>query len=94
MNASIDPILRLRDALRASGKTRSTWYADIAAGLAPRPVSIGARAVGWPCSELQALNKARVAGRSDAEIRRLVDQMHAARVKGFDIASSDLRIGT
>lgn len=72
-------MLRLRDVLRLCGKSRSTWYADIASGLAPRPVSLGKRAVGWPASELQALNKARIAGKGNKEIRRLVDQLHAAR---------------
>ena len=45
----------------------------------PRPVSLGPRAVGWPASEVAALNTARIAGKSDAEIRDLVASLQAAR---------------
>jgi prophage regulatory protein len=43
------------------------------------PVQIGARAVGWPDSELEALNAARIAGKTDDEIRALVVKLEAAR---------------
>jgi prophage regulatory protein len=42
-------------------------------------VKIGARAAGWPASEVQALNAARIAGKSDDEIRELVLKLEAAR---------------
>jgi prophage regulatory protein len=37
------------------------------------------RAVGWPSEEVQALNAARIAGKSDEEIRALVVKLEAAR---------------
>ena len=72
-------ILRRRQAEAASGYRRSTIYLRIRQGLWTRPVHLGARAVGWPAHEIEALNSARVAGKSDEEIRRLVAQMEAAR---------------
>lgn len=45
----------------------------------PRPVRLGERAVGWPASEVAALNAARIAGKTDQEIRALVVKLEAAR---------------
>ena len=46
------------------------------------PVAIGQRSVGWPSNEVQAINSARIAGKSEADIRTLVNQLHAARCAG------------
>jgi prophage regulatory protein len=62
-----------------SGYSRSTIYWRIAQGLWTRPVKLGARASGWPASEVEALNSARIAGKTDDEIRALVSALHAAR---------------
>lgn len=72
-------ILRLSAVLRERARSRSMHYLDIQQGLFTRPVQIGLRAVGWPASEVAALNAARIAGRSDAEIRELVARLEAAR---------------
>lgn len=72
-------ILRLPVVLRERGRSRSAHYLDIQQGLFTRPVSIGLRAVGWPSSEVEALNAARIAGKSDEEIRDLVVKLEAAR---------------
>jgi len=42
-------------------------------------VSLGGRAVGWPSDEIDTLNAARIAGKSDDEIRELVGKLEAAR---------------
>lgn len=73
------PILRLRQVLAATGHSRSTIYAYIASGLWPRPVILGARAVGWPAAEVAALTAARIAGKTEQEIRALVAGLVAAR---------------
>jgi len=62
-----------------SGLSRSTIYLRIAEGLWTKPVSLGVRAVGWPSDEVDALNAARIAGKSDDEIRELVTKLEAAR---------------
>lgn len=72
-------ILRLPTVLRERGRSRSAHYLDIQQGLFTHPVSIGARAVGWPEPEVATLNSARIAGKSDAEIRALVSQLEANR---------------
>ena len=56
-------ILRRKQAEAASGYSRSTIYLRIAQGLWTKPVLLGARAVGWPASEIEALNAARIAGK-------------------------------
>jgi prophage regulatory protein len=72
-------ILRLPDIKTITGLSRSTIYLRIEQGAFPKPVSLGGRAVGWPASEVAALNAARIAGRSDAEVRELVMKLEAAR---------------
>ena len=72
-------ILRLPAVLRERARSRSAHYLDIQQGLFTHPVHIGLRAVGWPASEVAALNAARIAGKTEAEIRELVRQLETAR---------------
>jgi prophage regulatory protein len=72
-------ILRLPTVLRERGRSRSSHYLDIQEGLFTHPVSIGSRAVGWPSDEVAALNAARIAGKTDEQIRALVVALEAAR---------------
>ncbi len=74
-----NPILRLPATLLERGRSRSAHYLDIQQGLFTKPVNIGLRAVGWPASEVAALNAARIAGKTEAEIRELVVKLEAAR---------------
>jgi prophage regulatory protein len=48
-------------------------------GLFTPPVPLGSRSVGWPAYEVEAINTARIAGKSDAEIRALVAELEAKR---------------
>ncbi len=73
-------ILRRKQVEAESGYSRSTIYLRISQGLWPKPVAIGARSVGWPAGEVAALNAARIAGKTEADIRRLVADLHADRV--------------
>lgn len=72
-------LLRLPAVKGESGLSRSTIYLRIGQGLWTRPVSLGARAVAWPDAEVQALNAARIAGKTDTEIRQLVQRLHERR---------------
>ena len=72
-------IVRRRQVEAATGYSRSTIYWRIEQGLLPKPVRLGARAVGWVASEVNAVNLARIQGRSDDEIRTLVETLHADR---------------
>ena len=75
----LQTIHRLPAVKSESGLSRSTIYLRIAQGLWTKPVSLGARAVGWPSSEVAAINAARIAGKSDDEIRALIVKLEAAR---------------
>ena len=73
-------ILRLPDVKRVLGhRADASVYNAIRAGLFTAGVAIGQRAKGWPDYEAQAIATARVAGKSDAEIRELVKVLHARR---------------
>ena len=72
-------IWRLPTALAETGKTRSPWYQDIQRGLMTEPVKLGPRTAGWPADEVRAISQARIAGKTEAEIRALVDRLHKAR---------------
>jgi len=72
-------IYRLPAVKSASGYSRSTVYLRITQGLWTKQVSLGPRCVGWPEHEVAALNAARIAGKSDDEIRALVVKLEEAR---------------
>ena len=72
-------ILRMPSVKSESGLSRSTIYLRVLQGLWTKPVSLGARAVGWPSDEVEAINAARIAGNTDDEIRVLVKELEAAR---------------
>jgi len=75
----IQQILRLPNVISDTGLSRSTIYLRISQGLWPKPVSLGARAVGWPATEVEAVNAARIAGKSDDEIQELITKLEMAR---------------
>ena len=75
----METMLRCPAVTAAIGDSRSTLYPRIAEGLFVPPVRIGRRSVAWPSSEVEAVNAARIAGKSEDEIRTLVDRLRAAR---------------
>ena len=75
-------ILRLPETKRVLGhRSDASIYNAIREGLFTRGVAIGQRAKGWPDYEVDALISARIAGKSDAEIRELVTRLHAKRLE-------------
>ena len=75
----VTQILRLPTVKADSGYSRSTIYLRIDQRLWTKPVKLGARSVGWPANEVAALNAARIAGKSNEEIRTLVEKLEASR---------------
>ncbi len=60
--------LRLPEVLARTGLSRSTIYVRLEQGRFPRPVSLGARAVGWIESEVEEWMRQRIEkSRSNAE---------------------------
>ena len=54
-------------------------YAMVKSGLLTPPIKLTQRASAWVESEVLAINAARIAGKSDEEIRNLVRQLISAR---------------
>lgn len=57
----------------------STLYLHVSQGILPKPISLSSRARGWPASEIDAIVAARIAGRTEDQIKALVITMTAAR---------------
>ena len=75
-------ILRLPEVKRVLGhRADASVYNAIRVGLFTNGVAIGQRAKGWPDYEVNAINAARVAGKSESEIRELVKALHAKRAE-------------
>jgi len=74
-----ETLLRLPAVLGLRGVGRSTHYNDVTTGLFTRPVPLGPRSRGWPASEVNAINGARIAGKSEEEIKRLVKRLETKR---------------
>ena len=64
---------------RVGHKSDASVYNAIREGLFTRGVAIGQRAKGWPDYEVSQINAARIAGKTEAEIRELVKTLHAKR---------------
>ncbi|MFC4296187.1 helix-turn-helix transcriptional regulator [Novosphingobium tardum] len=72
-------LLRLPNVMGATGLSRAGVYSYVSKGLLPKAVKIGERASAWPESEIAAINAARIAGKSDDDIRRLVADLESQR---------------
>ena len=70
---------RLPAVLDKSGYPRSTLYLKISQGLWTKPVKLGLRSSGWPSTDTDTINAARIADKSDDEIRAIVAKLEAAR---------------
>jgi prophage regulatory protein len=76
---SSNRLLRMPDTRAVTGLGRSTVYRLVSQGLFPPPVKLGPRSVAWPAGEVEAINAARIAAKSDDDIRLLVKRLMAAR---------------
>ena len=75
-------ILRMPAVKAETGhRSHASIYNAIRDGLFTTGVAIGQRAVGWPDFEVSALVSARIAGKSETEIRELVKRLHAKRAE-------------
>jgi prophage regulatory protein len=73
-------ILRMPAVKAETGhRSHASIYNAIKAGLFTTGVAIGQRSRGWPDSEVKAINAARIAGKSETEIRELVKRLHEKR---------------
>lgn len=72
-------LLRLPHVMGVTGLSRAGVYSYVSKGLLPKAVKIGERASAWPESEIAAVNAARIAGKSEAQIRQLVSDLERER---------------
>lgn len=70
----------------AGYRSNASIYQLIREGLWTSPVPIGQRSVGWPDYEVRALCAARIAGKSEDEIRELVRRLHTKRAEMLAVA--------
>jgi len=61
------------------GQSRVTPWRHTRAGVLPPPVKLSPGCTRWPAHEVEAIDRARLAGADDAAIRELVQRMVAAR---------------
>ncbi|WP_080421356.1 helix-turn-helix transcriptional regulator [Burkholderia ubonensis] len=59
-------ILRLLGVLDVVGMSKSSWYDWVRRGLAPAPVKLGPRAVGWRAADIEAWLASRQSARNDS----------------------------
>ena len=86
MSELLRKLLKLPRVLELTAKSRSATYNDIKEGLMTQPVKIGgdnSQSVAWPEHEINAINAARIAGKGNDEIRKLVSRLMADR-QGVD----------
>jgi prophage regulatory protein len=75
-------ILRLPEVKQRRGfRADASVYNEIRNGLCTNGIAISVRSKGWPDYEIDAINTARIAGKSDDQIRELVKRLHAKRTK-------------
>lgn len=72
--------VRPKDACRQlGGMGLSTLYAHIDRGMFPKPVALSRRFVVFPQEEVTAIINARLAGKTDDEVRQLVAELMEKR---------------
>ena len=76
----MNTFLRLKRVMDVMGISRSTVYLRIKQGLMPPPVKLGERSSAWPNYEISAINAARIAQKSNDEIRELVAHLQRQRM--------------
>ena len=72
-------LMKTPDVCAATGMKRPTLYEHKAKGLFVRPVKLAPKLAVWPKDEISKINAARIAGRTDDEIRALVIELTEAR---------------
>jgi len=61
------------------GLSKRTVERHVDSGLMVRPIRLGARVIAFPEQEVSVVLNARAVGNTDAEVRTLVQQLHAQR---------------
>ena len=79
--SGMNSFLRFQEVMKVMAMSRSTVYLRVKQGLLTQPVRIGERCTVWPENEISAINSARLALKTNDEIRELVKQLQQKRPK-------------
>ena len=74
-------IVRKPEVLTLLGLSETSLHRQVKAKIFPPSFSLGCRAVGWYEHEINAVIKARAAGKTEAEIKTLVNYLISARIE-------------
>jgi prophage regulatory protein len=74
-----DQLLRLGSVTQQTTMRKHFLQKEVAKGLFPRPIKLGARINVWLQSEVTAVIKARIEGISNDELKTLVIELEATR---------------
>jgi prophage regulatory protein len=80
-------LLRLETVISRRGRSRAQLYVDIKRETMTPPVRLGDKLSAWPAHEIDALNRAEIAGSTKDELRALVRELVAMRSQGKRSAS-------
>lgn len=72
-------LLRRKEVIRLTARSRSSLLNDEKAGLFCPPVSIGGRSVAYVKHEVDEIIKARIQGKSNQQIKSIVTQLLGQR---------------
>jgi len=70
--------------IEAGYKSHASIYKLIREGLWTKSVRLGMRSVGWPEAEVHAICQARIAGKTDDDLRKLVVELHLRRLDALE----------
>lgn len=73
-------LLRRKEVIRLTARSRSSLLNDEKAGLFCPPVSIGGRSVAYVKHEVDEIIKARIQGKSNQQIKSIVTQLLGQRL--------------
>ena len=82
--------LRLAVVKAELGESAATTYRAIAAGMLPRPIELGPNRKGWPRYEVDAINRARLAGKSIDEQRAIAASLQSSRKRLASATTSEI----
>lgn len=74
-------IIRLPKTIQKTGLSRSTIYGLVKSRLFPKQIKLSPRTMGFIEGEVDAIINARIAGKSEEEIKALVIELEEARSK-------------
>lgn len=74
-------LIRIKEVIEISGPKRSTLYDYVKQGIFPSQIKLGRRCSAWVESEVLEVNFARIAEKSEQEIKELIAKQRDLRLQ-------------